>query len=339
MSKLNNNQPHLKPSTNISNSNAAIAKKITSKESMSLLSITNLPIRDTLNLSAEYEAITKMSNMANAKGVSQADGQKYFTAQYTNDPQEAYDRLWAEFEKTPIQILNDPKIVKEFVTKDHIKLFNLIEETHKRTNSLMKDLDFGSRYNSPKTLYRVPYFIGILTETEMINLSSNKLQSLPRSLENCHKLYDLNVMNNELRTLPDSLKNLSNIKHIRLSRNYFKEIPDVVFDLKSLTAIEMEGDSKKVLLTHIPDKITQLTELSFIRMQFHNIEALPVNIGMLTKLKKLKLYGNSISEIPDSMSKLTNLKHLNIASNCINPIPNFIRNMSIPNLEIFGQKK
>lgn len=68
-------------------------------------------------------------------------------------------------------------------------------------------------------------------------------------------------------------------------------------------------------LTTLPESIGDLTQLTYIDIQFNNLTTLPESIGNLTSLEYLSLYNNSLTTLPDSFANLVNLKVLDLDGN------------------------
>ena len=63
---------------------------------------------------------------------------------------------------------------------------------------------------------------------ETIDLSNNKLESLPPSLAKMTNLKVLNLNDNHLRTIPDEMiSKLINLEELHVKNNPFIEIPDM----------------------------------------------------------------------------------------------------------------
>ena len=63
--------------------------------------------------------------------------------------------------------------------------------------------------------------------------------------------------------------------------------------------------------------------LQYLRLDFNQLEELPVEIGELCYLEELTFQDNNVKELPATLfSKLTNsLRHLNMSNNRIKHIP------------------
>jgi CRP-like cAMP-binding protein len=89
----------------------------------------------------------------------------------------------------------------------------------------------------------VPICIGQFDSLKTLNLSSNRLVSLPDSLCDIASLADLNVSTNLLRTLPERIGNLQRLRALDVSHNQLQSLPLSLADCTKLIDIKAAGNA------------------------------------------------------------------------------------------------
>jgi len=145
-------------------------------------------------------------------------------------------------------------------------------------NKLFKDsnnlIEALKNNNSLKNLYLPncsieipPESIGDLAALEILDLSSNKITNLPKSVGNLKSLKKLKLDSNEIETIPES-----------------------IIKLESLEDIDLRKNKIHIFLT----EICELKYLKFIRIAGNKLETLPECITEMQALKEISLSGNPI---------------------------------------------
>jgi Leucine-rich repeat (LRR) protein len=121
-------------------------------------------------------------------------------------------------------------------------------------------------------LTRVPgaffRFHPMLTE---LDLSNNKLRSLPKSMGLLERLADLKLQWNCLETVPASLGNLTNLRLAVLSNNKISELPHSFGEgMKQLRELKLDSNN----LTRIPLALSHLTGLEVLSLHRNQIVSL-----------------------------------------------------------------
>jgi len=126
----------------------------------------------------------------------------------------------------------------------------------------------------------------------------------------------LDMTNNKLSTLPDDFHRLKKLKILFLSNNNFTTLPTVLAKCPSLSMI---GFRNNQIIT-VEENSLPLTTRWLILTDNH-ISKLPNSMGDLTLLQKCMLSGNQLTALPVSMQKCHNLELLRIAVNKLTTLP------------------
>ncbi|MDO6621169.1 MULTISPECIES: leucine-rich repeat-containing protein kinase family protein [unclassified Shewanella] len=135
----------------------------------------------------------------------------------------------------------------------------------------------------------------------------------------------LDLSNNRLSSLPDEFEQLQQLKILFLSFNCFTDIPDVIAKCPKL---EMIGFKANQITTVAEDCFP--VDTRWLILTDNNIEQLPQSIGKLHRLQKFAMAGNKLNNLPPSMSQCTSLELLRISANELTVIPDWL--FKLPNL-------
>jgi len=153
-----------------------------------------------------------------------------------------------------------------------------------RVQSTVRSLDLS--VNKLKT---IPDYLGSFVNLKHLNLSDNQLKALPDSIGNLKKLETLIVSNNQLTALPISLEGLVNLRTLTISGNLLSSFPLQIVGLKHLEAVDLSKNK----ISEIPDGVEAL-------------QATEVNLNQ-----------NQLSRISESIASCPRLRVLRVEENCL----------------------
>jgi len=111
-----------------------------------------------------------------------------------------------------------------------------------------------------------------------IDLSKQKLTSIPKIVFQCPNLLYLDLKRNRIEVVPPEIGQLTKLRVLNLSRNR---------------------------LARLPAEIGSLTALRSLILNQNEIVELPPEIGLLTNLAVLDLWGNQLTKLPKEIGKLS----------------------------------
>ncbi|XP_072173141.1 leucine-rich repeat-containing protein 40-like [Diadema setosum] len=150
---------------------------------------------------------------------------------------------------------------------------------------------------SKNILTQVPENLILLHKTVIdVNLSSNKIQSLPVEMQMMVNITRLDLGNNGLSDIPAEFETMTGMRELVISYNRFTKLPSVVFSW---------------------------TKLEIILANDNQVNSIDVaSLKLLSHLSTLDLQNNSIGEVPPELGNVTSLRSLQLAGNCFrNPRP------------------
>jgi leucine-rich repeat protein SHOC2 len=216
----------------------------------------------------------------------------------------------------------------------HLSNMNLLF-TPKELNSLtfnILDLSYNSISEIHEELSKV--------EITELSLSSNKLVTLPKNLENLKSLKTLKLSSNKLsKSIPKEILNLPNLTNLDISHNENLSECEKV-DSTSLQKVMISSCK----LSKFPKGIAEIPSLKILEMIYNtditfddddtiesnletlifsscNLPSIPKIIGSMKSLEMLNLSYNKISAF-ESIQNLKNLKHLLLSHNQLSEISN-----------------
>ncbi|XP_050193050.1 p53-induced death domain-containing protein 1 isoform X2 [Myiozetetes cayanensis] len=152
------------------------------------------------------------------------------------------------------------------------------------------------------------------------------LTSLPQDFGNLKCLTHLDLSFNRLSTLPSCILHLPSLRVLLVSHNSLVALPEDFGCLSKLTFFS----AMKNQLTDLPQSIGELSMLHTLDLSENVLQLLPEEIGNLHNCKELILSGNCLSSIPDSLANLKSLRELHLHSNFLVTVPASLA--SLPNL-------
>ncbi|AHL75768.1 protein kinase [Stutzerimonas stutzeri] len=155
---------------------------------------------------------------------------------------------------------------------------------------------------------------------------SEQLDTFPREIfDLADSLEILNLSGNRLSSLPTDLWRLHKLRILFCSDNAFTEVPVA---LGMCSRLEMVG-FKANRIRHLPAEALP-PALRWLILTDNQLESVPEEIGRCIRLQKLMLAGNQLRTLPQSLSRCNRLELLRIAANRLPALPGWL--LAMPRL-------
>lgn len=181
----------------------------------------------------------------------------------------------------------------------------------------------------------VPKSIVEIKQLNTLDLSKNKIKSLPSTISGLLELKYLRLYNNRnFNIIPKDIGDLKNLELLDFAGTNVKEIPKSIGSCKKL--VHLTGNASKI--QGLPSEIGDCKFLKYINLGHNSLTKIPEEIGNLP-LEFLVLSGNKIKQLPKSLSKLENLWYLSLAKNNLSSFPDEILSLeNLVNLTLNGNR-
>ncbi len=107
-------------------------------------------------------------------------------------------------------------------------------------------------------------------QTRWLILTDNRIESLPESMGQLHRLQKLALAGNRLTCLPESMANCKKLELVRLSANQLTSIPDWLLQLPKLAWLAFDGNALNTSNEYSTDKESD-TVLNMIKVKMADI--------------------------------------------------------------------
>ena len=194
--------------------------------------------------------------------------------------------------------------------KDLMQAINLAAETGATTLNL-----------SANKLSSIPTEIGKIKSLEVLDLSNNKLSALPTTVGDLSNLKTLDIRSNQIKDLPENIYKLVRLTNLLISGNLLEDLSSEIKNLKKLKTLiigDMFGGNKIEVLPH---EIGELGDLVNLLVSDNLLKNLPEEIGNLRYLRSLFAHRNKIASLPSSIGDLKHVESLYFDDNQLDSLP------------------
>lgn len=178
-------------------------------------------------------------------------------------------------------------------------------------SDILRNLDL-----SKNRLTSLPDDVCKLKLLKQLNLDTNKIDTIPESICNMKKLELFNISNNLVRFLPESFCKLSNLKQVYLNNNSLKEFPKQLLGLHSLEVVELSHNK----ITEVPNGMSELYAAE-LNLSQNEISIISEDMHQAPRLKILRLEENclSLDAIRPSLLRDSKMHTINLDGNLFEP--------------------
>ncbi len=146
-----------------------------------------------------------------------------------------------------------------------------------------------------------------------LNLSKQKLPSLPPNFGDLIYLQRAWLAGNQLTELPTSFGNLRSLRKLNLIGNTLASLPNTIGDLPTLEKLDLGKNQ----LTFLPEQIGRIQTLEKVSLNENKLQKLPSSIGNLQNLKEIDLSHNLLTELPEKIGNPPLLEYLDLSFNLL----------------------
>ncbi|KAG2436697.1 hypothetical protein HXX76_006225 [Chlamydomonas incerta] len=224
--------------------------------------------------------------------------------------------LDAKYCGTPAALAELPKLQAVYVADVRHNAWRSIPAEVLRLNGLVvlnaSDNDIESLADGV-----TPQHLGVL------NLSFNRLTSLPAALGAAPVLQQMYLANNRLADLPRTFACLPMVD-LFLSENEFEKVPVAVLGMSQLAKLSMAC----CRLAEVPDALGSVATLKFLDLSFNALKGLPDGLSRLTQLNALNVSFNPLGPaFPPVLTAITSLLELNLDHTGVAEVPEGVGEM------------
>ncbi|KAI9189431.1 hypothetical protein H9P43_000864 [Blastocladiella emersonii ATCC 22665] len=170
---------------------------------------------------------------------------------------------------------------------------------------------------SKNRLESVPLEWAKFSSLRRLNLSHNKLTTVPAAIPACPSLVWLDLSGNPLASLPHSIGRLHQLRGLGLGACTLRALPETLFDFVNLSQLSLYSNK----LESLSPAIGALTKLTRLDLSGNRLSILPDEIGALASLEWLNLSANRLRTLPETMTELSRLKELGVGDNALQELP------------------
>ncbi|XP_070559106.1 leucine-rich repeat serine/threonine-protein kinase 2-like [Ptychodera flava] len=256
-----------------------------------------------------------------------------------------------KFQAFPMEVLQLEKL--NVLNISHNMIHGTRQQRNRASNSLKYlNLSDNDLTETPAWLY------DCFPQLESLDLSRNKISTIPRVPLEMQKLKVLKMAGNRIPKIPsDFFQHLCALEEIELNNNVLELLPnDVAVNLENLRSVDLSNNklvqaapqfipnfildlprSKEVNLDYnglvgIPPPILWKTKsLQHLKISYNKISKLDLKNGIENwkRLKKLTVSHNELKQIPDEIGQLRSLQVLDLSHNRqIRMLPNTLGNLN-----------
>ena len=163
---------------------------------------------------------------------------------------------------------------------------------------------------------------GLLIGVKRLDLACGLTEFPNEIFDLADSLEILNLSGNKLSSLPDDLPRLHKLRIIFCSDNLFTELPTVLGQCNSLTMVGFKANQ----ISHVPGDALAPT-LRWLILTDNCIHSLPSSIGQCSQMQKLMLAGNQLSDLPVELANCSQLELLRLSANRFTVLPSWLLTM------------
>ncbi len=211
-------------------------------------------------------------------------------------------------------------ITHEDIINNKLPVFIRLLNAMKARNPIALDLAYGQLETLPAEIISLAQTVegtDLLKQVRILNLCANSLPAseIAKICTWCPQLQELNLSCNKLETLPQEIKLLTNLQVLNLGGNRF--VPAEIAKICTWRPLLQELYLYYNDLTALPEEIKLLTQLRVLDVSDNYLaptEITKICIGC-PQLQDLDLSSNDLQTLPEEIKQLTHLRDLDLDDN------------------------
>lgn len=205
--------------------------------------------------------------------------------------------------------------------ESHLRDLSLEEMLQRAKRPFLKELKLVNF-----SLTDVPSSVWMATRLHELDLSKNRLRTLPRELTQLENLSALYLNENEIEELdPEIFDGLNNLEILEVAQNMIRDIP-VRLCLHHPFIQHLDFSNNK--LDKIPGELTMLPELTYLNLSNNYIQVIPKTIKNLQNLEDFKIANNLLTTLPIQLASLPHLRIVDASENRLTSVPEKLLSIS-----------
>ncbi|NXK96589.1 PIDD1 protein, partial [Formicarius rufipectus] len=179
------------------------------------------------------------------------------------------------------------------------------------------------------SLTSLPQDFGNLKCLTHLDLSFNRLSTLPSCILHLPSLSLLLVNHNSLAALPEDFGCLSKLTFFSAMKNQLRCLPQSIGELSMLQTLDLSENGLQLL----PEEIGNLHNCTELDLSGNRLSSIPDSLANLKSLHQLHLHSNFLVTVPASLASLPSLSRLDLRNNCLRAIPTEIQALPFVRLQ------
>lgn len=169
---------------------------------------------------------------------------------------------------------------------------------------------------SGNLIQSIPDNIALLTRLVEVDLSFNRLMSIPEALLGLPLIRILSLSGNEISRVPEDICHLRELHTLKLSLNPLRELPSHTLSMPSMVSLYLDHARYEDAVPPLVPKTPHPSPITSIVLDRSGIAALPPNLSICSALKVIRANENRITYLPDCVCELgETLRTLYLAQN------------------------
>ena len=222
-----------------------------------------------------------------------------------------------------LKLIEEGKIRSEHIPQVIFELesLSLLDLSQTKINSFSNQhtlMNLNELYLLQNSYFDIPEPICYLKHLKLLDMSYNRIASIPDYFERMTSLEVLILTHNKLTILSKSIGRLPSIQKLILDHNSIHAIEKEIGNNVSLIKLDLSHNS----LSFLPDEFSQLEQLETLDLRYNKIRTFPPQMRFMIGLKSMNLFsptgeriglhlsGNMIVDSPDYIWKSTVIENL-----------------------------